>query len=189
MQPKSAGVSSHSRVTLPSSSSSCAMTRISPVSTSISTSASSAASGMRLYAVTNALASASSITSSEIPFSAASAESASSISGLRTGPTSLLRLLAARRPPGESGARLRDVVHCDLLDRAVVGLDAAAISIDADQGAVHPTRRAVGADLDRDLFADRAAEVLGTAERAFDARAAHLEHVRAGDRVGLVDDR
>ncbi len=48
MRPKSVGVSSHSRVTLPSSSSSCAITLIAPVSMSISTSASSAASGIRL---------------------------------------------------------------------------------------------------------------------------------------------
>ena len=45
------------------------MTWMSPVSMSISTRASSAASGMRLYAVTSALASASSMISTEIPFS------------------------------------------------------------------------------------------------------------------------
>ena len=56
-------------MTLPSSSSSWAITWMSPVSMSISTSASSAASGMRLYAVTSAFASASSMISTEIPFS------------------------------------------------------------------------------------------------------------------------
>ena len=69
MRPKSFGVSSHSLTTWPSSSSSCAITWISPVSMSISTRASSAASGVRLYAVTSAFASASSRISTEIPFS------------------------------------------------------------------------------------------------------------------------
>ena len=138
MRPKSAGVSSHSRTTLPSSSSSCAITRISPVSTSISTSASSAASGMRLYAVTSALASASSMISSEIPFSIANADRASSISGFFTrsllcshGPACSRSRLAGAPPTGtrlraplEDGARLRDVAVANL--RALtVGLDRA----------------------------------------------------------------
>ena len=48
MRPKSSGVASHSRVTLPSRSSSSPHTLISPVSGLISTSASSAESGRRL---------------------------------------------------------------------------------------------------------------------------------------------
>src|SRR4029079_4630241 len=95
-----------SRTTWPSSSSSCAMTLMSPVSTSISTSASSAARGNRLYAVTSAFASASSMISSEMPLSTAIAVRASIISLFLAMVAGLLQ--AARpRPAGAAFAGLR----------------------------------------------------------------------------------
>ena len=50
--------------------------------------------------------------------------------------------------------------------------------VGGDQHAVQAAHLAVGVDLDRHGLAHRPPEVLGPAERALDAGAAHLEQVR-----------
>src|SRR6266511_3807991 len=210
MRPKSSGVSSHSLTTWPSSSSSCAITRISPVSTSISTSASSAEFGIRLYAVTRALARASSMISMEMPFSRSMFSRASIISEfmghsaplrrtpcnprLRFVPCSSRHFLllasvalgARRRAPFEDRSRLHDLVVRQALVRAV--------EVDVDTGIVgsedHPApAEAAGlrTGLDRHETADRSREVRRQTQWAFQPGAADLERVRA--RQGRGDGR
>ena len=200
MRPKSLGVSSHSRTTAPSSSSSCAMTWMSPVSTSISTSASSAAFGIRLYAVTSAFASASSMISMEMPFSRSMFSSASIISEFIAKPSVrcaarcslrgalLVALLAAPtrlrcRAPLEDRACLGDVVELDPALGAV-DVEDGTVLVDARDRAAEALDGAVAvavtsrSGLHGDEVADDAAPVVGAPERPLEAGAAHLEGVR-----------
>ena len=88
------------------------------------------------------------------------------------------------RAPLEHGARLRDVGVRDLLVDAVVGLRRR--SARARRSTSMPRTRfgpALGVELDRDLVADGAGVVRRRAERALDARAAHLEQERSRRRA------
>ena len=96
------------------------------------------------------------------------------------------------RAPLEHGARLRHVGVADPPARAVdVELD--AVVVDVDQHATEALARAVGPRLHRDdVVPDRAAEVVGAAQRPLEAGAADLEDVRAGEdcrrrRVAIED--
>ena len=108
---------------------------------SISTSASSAASGMRLYAVRSALASASSMISIEMPFSRSMFSSASIISEFIDRATSFVASLIRLARPLENGARLHDVVVGDALGRAGVEPHVAAVVVGVGQHAADPPRR------------------------------------------------
>src|SRR5271166_2436173 len=165
------------------------------------TTASSAASGRRLYAATRALASASSSVSTEIPLSRAIWPRASRNSKfvlLIWSSPSHFRRCRSRTARALAGAPLEDRPHplrvvvgqAKRTARHLVTLEGEPRLVGGGEDPPDPAHLgAVGEGPDRDRRADRPGEVLGAPEAPLEARARDVERVATRARVEVVEGR